>query len=60
MRGYLRAQTNSSKVSATLGDELLVYLIDMAILYVRKKAVHLEDDAGQRSHMHEINSESAH
>ncbi len=34
--------TNSSKVAASLGDEFLVYLIDMAVLHVRKKAIHLE------------------
>lgn len=38
------ALTNSSKVAAAFGDELLVYLIDMAILHVRKIAVHTEDD----------------
>ena len=37
------ALTNSSRVAATLGDELLVYLIDMAVLHVRKKAIHLND-----------------
>ncbi len=35
--------TKSSIIAATLGDELLVYLIDMAVLHVRKKAIHLED-----------------
>ncbi len=38
------ALTNSSKVAAALDDELLVYLIDMAVLHVRKKAIHTEDD----------------
>ncbi len=42
------ALTNSSKVAATFGDELLVYLIDMAVLHVRKKAIHLNDGTGHR------------
>ena len=42
------ALTNSSKVAATLGEEFLVYLIDMAVLHVRKKAVHLEDNDEHR------------
>lgn len=37
------ALTNSSKVAAALGDEFPVYLIDMAVLHVRKKAVPPED-----------------
>lgn len=43
------ALTNSSKVAATLNDELLVYLINMAILHVRKKAAHLGDVEEHRS-----------
>ncbi len=35
--------TNSSNVAAALSDELMIYLIDMAVLHVRKKAVHTED-----------------
>ena len=31
--------TFSSKSAAAMGDVLLVYLLDMAILHVRKKAV---------------------
>ena len=31
------ALTNSSKVAASLGDEFLVYLINMAVLHVRKR-----------------------
>ena len=42
------ALTNSSKVAATFGDELLVYLIDMAVLHVRKKAIHLNDRTDHR------------
>ncbi len=42
------ALTNSSKVAAALGDEFLVYLIDMAVLHVRKRAVHLEDNDENR------------
>ncbi len=34
--------TNNSKVAASLGDEFLVYLIDMAVSHVREKAIHLE------------------
>ena len=34
--------TNNSKVAASLGDEFLVYLLDMAILQVRKSAARLE------------------
>lgn len=40
--------TNSSKIAATLGDELLVYLIDMAVLNVRKTAIHLDDGPEHR------------
>jgi hypothetical protein len=40
--------TNSSKVAATLGDEFLVYMIDMAVLHVRKKAIHLADEPKHR------------
>ena len=40
--------TNSSKVAASLGDEFLVYLIDMAVLHVRKKAIHLEVEPEHR------------
>lgn len=40
--------TNSSKVAASLGDELTVYLIDMAILHVRKTAIHLEDEPARQ------------
>jgi hypothetical protein len=36
--------TNSSKMAGNLGDEFLVYIIDMAVLQVRKKAIHLEDN----------------
>ena len=35
--------TNSSKVAASLSDEFLVYLLDMAILHVRKAAANLEE-----------------
>ena len=42
------ALTNSSKVAATFGDELLVYLIDMAVLHVTKKAIHLNDRTDHR------------
>ena len=42
------ALTKSSGVAAALGDEFLVYLIDMAILHVRKKAVHTEDRLAKR------------
>ncbi len=55
--------TNSSKVAASLGDEFLVYLIDMAVLHVRKKAIHLEDNAERRlqnaSHTQDAMSECA-
>ncbi len=40
--------TNGSKVAASLGDEFLVYLIDMAVLHVRKKAIHLEAEPEHR------------
>ena len=40
------ALTNSSKVAAALGEKFLVYLIDMAVLHVRKSAIH-RDDSGQ-------------
>ena len=40
--------TNGSKVAASLGDEFLVYLIDMAVLHVRTKAIHLEDESERR------------
>ncbi len=57
------ALTNSSKVAATLGDEFLVYLIDMAILHVRTKAVHLEYNVPHRrrnvSYTHNAKSEYA-
>jgi hypothetical protein len=33
--------TSSSKTAASIGDELLVYLIDMAILHVRTRAVNI-------------------
>jgi hypothetical protein len=45
------ALTNSSKVAAALGDKLLVYLIDMAVLQVRTRAIHLEDNAKYRVHI---------
>ena len=35
--------TNSSKVAAALGDERLVYLIDVALIHLRKEAIHTED-----------------
>ncbi len=53
------ALTNSSKIAATLGDELLVYLIDMAILRVRKSSVHLEDNSEYRVHTLNANRNSA-
>jgi len=31
--------TFSSKAAASMGDDLLMYVLDMAILHVRKKAV---------------------
>ncbi len=36
--------TQSSKVAASMGDAFLVYVLDMAILHVRKKAIHANDD----------------
>jgi hypothetical protein len=42
------ALTNSSKVAATLDDEFLVYLIDMAVLHVRKKAARAIDQSNRR------------
>lgn len=36
--------TQSSKVAASLGDEFLVYVLDMAILHVRKQAIHVNDN----------------
>ena len=33
--------TGSSKSAASVGDDMLVYLLDMAILHVRKKAVQI-------------------
>ena len=44
------ALANSRKIAAAINDELLVYLIDMALLEVRKKAVHLESEADYRVH----------
>lgn len=35
--------TSSSRAAAEIGDELLVYLLDMAILHVRKKAVRVAE-----------------
>ena len=40
--------TNSSKLAASLGYAFLVYLIDMAVLHVRKKAIHLEANVEHR------------
>ena len=37
--------TNSSKLAALMGDEFLVYLIDMAVLHVRKEAISVERNA---------------
>ena len=55
--------TNSSKVAANLDDEFLVYLLDMAVLHVRKKAVHLEDNherwLSKASFAHNAKSERA-
>ncbi len=42
------ALTKSSGVAAALGDQFLVYLIDMAILHVRKKAIHTDDREPKR------------
>ncbi len=42
------ALTNSSKVAATFGDEFFVYLIDIALLHVRKKTIHLNDTTDHR------------
>jgi hypothetical protein len=36
--------TNSSKVAATLHDDFLVYLIDIAIIHVRRTAVGIFDN----------------
>ena len=41
--------TACSKAAAGMGDDMLVYLLDMAILHVRKKAVHLVGAAAIRS-----------
>jgi hypothetical protein len=35
--------TDCSKIAASIGDEFLVYLLDMAILHVRRRAVGIED-----------------
>ncbi len=35
--------TESSRIAAAMGDDFLVYLIDMAVLCVRRKALGLED-----------------
>jgi hypothetical protein len=43
------ALANSSKVAAALSDEFLVYLINMAVLHVRKKAVQVKDVEEDRS-----------
>jgi hypothetical protein len=55
------ALTSGSKVAAKLDDEFLVNLIDMAILYVRTKAIHLEDNFKHRrrsvSYTHKAKSE---
>ncbi len=57
------ALTYSSRVAASLGEEFLVYLIDMAVLHVRKKAVHLEYNEEHRlrkaSFTHNAKSEYA-
>ena len=37
--------TTGSKMSATLGDDALVYLIKIAVLQVRQIPIHLEDNA---------------
>lgn len=42
------ALTQSSKVAASIGDEFLVYMIDMAVLHVRKKAIHINDTIEHR------------
>jgi hypothetical protein len=42
------ALTQSSKVAASLGDDFLVYMIDMAVLHVRKKAIHVNDNVDHR------------
>ena len=47
------ALTNSSKVAATLDDKFLVYLINMAVLHVRKRAIHLEDNVEAKPHIYE-------
>ncbi len=47
-QGVNFARRNTSKVAATLGDEFLVYLIDMAVLHVRTRAVHLEGNVEHR------------
>ena len=54
------ALTNSSKVAATLDDEFLTYLINMAVLHVRKKAAHLEDGIDKRPQRLDAGSESSH
>jgi hypothetical protein len=43
-----RELTKSSAVATAIGDSFLVYLIDMAILHVRKKAIHTEDRGTER------------
>ena len=48
------ALTNSSKVASTLDDKFLVYLINMAVLYIRKKAVHLEDNVDAKPQINEF------
>ena len=40
--------TNGSKMAASFGDEFLVYMIDMAVLHVRKIAIHLEVEPEHR------------
>jgi hypothetical protein len=35
--------TDCSKIAASIRDEFLVYLLDMAILHVRRRAVGIED-----------------
>jgi hypothetical protein len=42
------ALTQSSKVAASLGDDFLVYMIDMAVLHVRTKALHIDDASEYR------------
>lgn len=50
--------TNSSKVAAIVGDDLLVYFINMAVLHVRRKAAHLDGGPGdtlvRRAEAHRI------